>query len=361
MRPKKLDAFLCDTKLLESLRNIVATNETVCLYGDSGVGKSWLVDRALDGLSRFDLTDESVRDLDRLENSVAHVVVEDLDLVDRDRIKSGKRYSKGSLIIVTRNISKVDFCNCLHVDHPDIGLMVKIGLKNRPRESIARLTSLARLARGNLRTFLFSIDFSDARDLFRTPKDFIADLLCPSNDDPATYLCEALPEHGCVWGIVHDNYVDAPGVDTVHVSECMSLADVLDLHVYNGNWDVLPFFCTVSTIIPALNIQHRLERSKLRPGSAWTKFRNQKMRLNKFGDISRRTRYGLDADGLQVVMTLAKKNPERARSLFQTYGLVPSDIDFINHLALGATPKPTLKETQALKRLVGPDTFSRGK
>jgi len=356
---KKTDHILCNPGLFETLRGILATGDTVCLYGDSGVGKSHMVNVLLEGHSRFDLIDETVRDLERLENSTAHVVCEDLDLLDRDRIKAGRKYSKGALIIITRSIAKVDFCNCLHLGHPDIGLMVKIGLRNRPKESIARLTTLAREAGGNIRTFLYSIDFSDSRDMFRTPKDFVGDLLCPSKEDPRTHLGHIISEHGYVWGVVHDNYVDAPGVDTVRVSECMSLADLIDLHIYNGNWDALPFFCTVSTVVPALEINHGLVRSKLRPGSAWTKFGNLKMRANKLANIRGRTVHSLDLEGIRLVIQLARKEPQRARALFQSYGLVASDVDFMNHLALGA--KLALKETHALKKLVGPDTFSREK
>jgi len=139
----------------------------------------------------------------------------------------------------------------------------------------------------------------------------------------------------------------------------MSLADIMDLHIYNGNWDALPFFCTTSTIVPALDINHGLDRTALRPGSAWTKFGNHKMRANKLADIRNRTAHHLDSEGLRLIMLKCKKEPDKVRDLFKVYGLVASDVDFINHLAM--KDKLSLRENQALKKLVGLDTFSQAK
>ena len=351
-QPKVSEQFLCNQVLLETVQKVVKTNGTVCLHGDYGVGKSWLVNYVLRGLSRFDLTTENIKDLERVENSVAHVVIDDID-IDKDvieKIKSGHRLSKGSLIIVMHVATKMDFCTCVYFKHPDVALMVKIGLKHNPRESVPRLTTLAIAARGNIRTFLYSIDFKESHDLFRTPKDFVSDLVCDttSSDNPIKYLGSVISEHGYVWGVIHDNYIDVPGINFVKVAECMSQAELLDNHIYNGNWDLLPHFCTVSTIEPALEIGHQLKRDKLRPGSAWTKFGNHKMRLNKLIDIRNRTRYNIDAESLRLVMLHCKKSPDRILELFKIYNLKPPDIDFINHLAL--MDKLSASQIQALKK-----------
>jgi len=351
-RPKVSEQFLCNQSILETVKQIVVTNGTACLYGDSGVGKTWLINYILMGLSRFDLTTENIKDLDRVENSVAHVVIDDFEL-DKDlieKIKSGHRFSKGSLLIVARGTTKLEFCNCVHFRHPDVSLMVKIGLKQRPKEPVPRLTALALAARGNIRTFLYSIDFKESHDLFRTPKDFVSDLVCAGGANPIKYLGTAVSEHGYVWGVIHDNYIDVPNINFVKVAECMSQAELLDNHIYNGNWDLLPHFCTVSTIEPALEIGHQLKRDKLRPGSAWTKFGNHKMRHNKLIDIRNRTSHCADAERLQLIMLHCKKTPDRAIELFKSYGLRPPDVDFINHIAL--TDKLSASQTQAMKKRV---------
>ena len=350
-KPKVSEDFLCNKTILETVTRIVATNDTVCIYGDSGVGKTWLVNKVLRGLSRFDLTSETLKDLERVENSVAHIVVDNFDLDKEllEKIKKGHRFSKGSFLIVTQNISKVDFCNCVHFERPDVSLMVKIGLKHKPKEPIPRLTKLAIAAGGNIRIFLYSIDFDDFHDVFKTPKDFVADLVC-GPENPLKYLGSVISEHGYVWGVIHDNYVDAPDVNYAKVAECMSQSEIIDSHIYDGNWELLPFFCTVSTIEPAIEIGHVLTRNKLRPGSAWTKFGNQKMRQNKLNDIKNRTKHHIDSESLQFIMSVCRKNPERIQELFKMYHLKPPDIDFINHLALKDKLSPS--QIQAMKKKV---------
>jgi energy-coupling factor transporter ATP-binding protein EcfA2 len=197
-RPKVSEDFLCNKTVLECVTSAVSKNETVCIYGDSGVGKTWLVNYILKGLSRFDVTSETIKDLERVENSVAHIVVDDFELDKElvEKIKVGHKLSKGSLLFITQNASKFDFCPCICFDHPDVSLMVKIALKYRPKESIPKLTKLAIASHGNIRTFLYSIDFDDAYDIFKSPKDFVTDLICDSNEDPRKYIGSVIPEHG---------------------------------------------------------------------------------------------------------------------------------------------------------------------
>ncbi len=350
-RPKVSEDFLCNKKILEVVQNTVNTNGTLCIYGDSGVGKTWLVNTILKGISKFEVTAETLKDLERVENSVAHVVFDDFELDKElvEKIKGGHRFSKGALLIVARSNAKIDFCPGLHFEKPDIALMVKIGLKHRPKESIPRLTKLAIGANGNIRTFLYSIDFSGVHDIFKAPKDFVADILS-GKDDPRKLIGSVVCEHGYVWGVVHDNYPDAPNVNYAKVAECMSQADLIDSYIYEGNWELLPFFCLVSTVEPAIEMNGELAKADLRPGSAWTKFGNQRMRKNKLVDVKNRTRHHIDAESLKLIMLKCKKNPEQAVELFRAYNLRPPDVDFINHLAL--KDKLSASQIQALKKRV---------
>ena len=349
--PKVYEEFLCNKVLFDTVTKSVEANETLCIWGDSGVGKTHFVNYILREHSRFDVTLDTIKDIERVENSTAAVVIDDFE-IDKDfieKIKSGHRFSKGTLLIICRTNSKFDFCKSVKFEHPDVALMVKIALKIRPKEPIPRLTSLAIAARGNIRTFLYSIDFKESRDLFRTPKDFVSDLLCGS-ENPLNHLGSTISEHGYIWGVIHDNYVDAPNVDFLKISECMSQAEIMDSYIYNGNWDLLPFFCLVSTIEPALEIGHSLKREKIRPGSAWTKFGNHKMRQNKLIDIHNRTANSIDTDALKLIILHCRKTPDRAVEIFKSYGLRPPDIDFINHLFL--TDKLSTTQIQLLKKRV---------
>ena len=350
--------FLGNQGIYDIVKKIVETNETICLYGDSGVGKTHLVNAVMKGHTWIDLMFDFIKNpefMDRLKNSNCHVVLDDLEsdvyLVKDifEIVKGGGKISKGSLIIIARNISKVNFCNCVHFDHIDNPTMVTIGRLHFPKEPLRKLELLASASHGNVRNFLFSIKFDDARDMFRTPKDFIASLLCSDSDvNPLDYLGKSIPEHGFTWDMVHENYPDSKNINLVTMSECMSLADVLDSEIYKGNWDFIPLFSMISTISPAVQINHTLERSSLRAGSAWTKFGNFKMRYSKFCSMSNRCGYSMDIDSLMLIKMYCQQNPQKALEICKNYKLESPDMDIMNHLAL--INKLKAKDLQAIKK-----------
>jgi len=94
-------------------------------------------------------------------------------------------------------LNKVDFCNGVYFDHIDVPTMVTIGRKSFPKEPLRRLELLAEDSKGNVRNFLYSIQFSDKRDIFKTPRDFITDFLCEGSDiNPLDYFGKSIPDMG---------------------------------------------------------------------------------------------------------------------------------------------------------------------
>jgi len=348
---KEKPKFIGNAELVNAVRNIVVSNEIVCIYGDSGVGKTHLVDHVLHGLKRVDYSQKDEELLDRLRISDAHVVIDDTELEKTliEYIKSGGRLSKGSLIIIQRSVSKVDFCNCIHFEHPSIDVMVQIGKDQCPLCPVEKLESLAKLSNGNIRNFLYSIDFSDFKDIFKTPRDFIYDLICEDGSEtPSDYIGDPINEHGYIWDIVHENYLDVSSKNFVTISDMMSQSDILDTTIYNGAWELIPLFSLVSTVVPAIDIDHRLKRATMRPGSAWTKFGNYRMRSIKYRNISNRTHNVVDHDSLGLIRLLAQKNLSRAVEVMKSYSFEPQDIDIMNHLTFA--PKMKAREIQNLKK-----------
>jgi len=231
------------------------------------------------------------------------------------------------------------------VDEPT---MVTLGRHQFPRETVRRLEQLARESRGNVRNFLYSIQFPGKRDLFKSPKDFISDLLCESDVNPLDFMGQSITEHGYIWDIVHENYVDSKNSDLVFMSESMSLADVLDTEIYKGNWYLIPLFSTVSTVMPAHQINHTLSRDKLRSGSSWTKFGNFKMRDIKYRSMSNRCNLVMDIDSLVTLRQYCQTDKKKALDLCRHYKLTSSDMDVMNHLALSNKLKP--KDLQSIKK-----------
>ena len=347
--------YIGNQTVFDTIKKIVNSNDTVCLYGDSGVGKTFLVRDIMKGRNWVDFTHDTTRTLDRLQESDCHIVIDDLEsdthLVKDifEQVKSGKRLSKGSLIFIARTPNKIDFCNSVHFEKMDEPTMVYIGRLEYPKEPVKRLESLARESRGNIRNFLFSITFTCHRDIFKTPKDFITDLLCDhSSEDPRKYFGDGISEHGYIWDIVHENYVDSKNVKIEEISELMSLSDILDTKIYNGNWELIPLFSTLSTVAPAIAIDHSLKKSSMRSGSAWTKYGNYKMRIIKYKSIINRTNKHVDVDSLMVIRDLWQTDKERGLEVMREYGIRGPDIDVINHLAI--VKKLKAKEIQTIKK-----------
>lgn len=359
VRKEKID-FLCNQDVYDIVNKTIEINETICLYGDSGVGKTFLVQNLLDNKKWVDLTHEVIKSndfMERLKDTDCHVVIDDLEsdvhLVKDifENIKTGKKLSKGSLIIIARNTNKIDFCKGVFCEPIDIPTMITIARRQFPNETLVKLESLAKKSNGNIRNFLFSINFDEKRDIFKVPKEFISDLLCKhSSQDPREYIGQSIMEHGYIWDIVHENYIDADtDLDLVYISECMSQSDIIDTTIYNGNWELIPFFSTVSTIIPSIMINHSI-KGPLRSGSAWTKFGNYKMRHLKYTSMSNRSTYNLDINTLMLIKTYCQTDKQKTLEIFKEYKLNSSDVDVINHLAVVSKLKP--KEIQALKKVL---------
>lgn len=357
---KEIGDFVGNQSVYDTLENIVHMCDSVCLYGNSGVGKTFTVHQVMKNKNWVDLTYELVKMqefMDRLKTSECHIVIDDLEhdvhLIKDifETVRSGGKLSKGSLIIIARNLTKVDFCNSVEFEPVDTPTMVTIGRRHFPKETLKRLENLACESRGNVRNFLYSIQSSDTRDTFKTPKDFIGDLLCSdSHVNPFDYIGMCIPEHGYTWDVVHENYLDAMNInsDYEYVAECMSLSDIVDTKIYNGNWELIPLFSGLSAVAPACKIQHSLDRVSLRPGSSWTKFGNFKMRSMKYRTLSNRTTNTLDVDSLMLIKTYCQKNKEKALEICKEYKLVSSDMDVINHLAIINKMKP--KELHTIKK-----------
>ena len=146
----------------------------------------------------------------------------------------------------------------------------------------------AEKSKGNIRNFLSYInEESDEKDEFKTPKEYIHDILCEKTHE--TILDSKLTEHGHVADIFQENYIDSKNVDYSRASMSFSDADIYDASIYEGKWELMPYY----HYRPFLYQNHDkkpLKRENIRPGSSWTKFGNMKMRYQKVKAINFRTK-----------------------------------------------------------------------
>jgi len=108
----------------------------------------------------------------------------------------------------------------------------------------------------------------------QTPKEFINEIL--SETGPLE-IYDSVSEHGHLFDIFQENYLDSKGVDILKASNSFSDADTYDTMMYSqGDWNLMPYFILHSLTIPKTALGTPLTKSKIRPGRCWTKFRNFK-------------------------------------------------------------------------------------
>ncbi|QIG59711.1 hypothetical protein [Dishui Lake phycodnavirus 3] len=333
---KKIDhKTTIHTEQLKELETYIQNKKNVFVCGSTGVGKTHLVSMLLDGDNSVELYPEHVSSksvfLDVLQSTNKHIVIENYESSQFplksliDRVSEGYRVSNGAFIVISNELC-IGYPNfeTILLPPPTIDQLLSI-------ETGPNIEAAAKAARGDIRAFQNALHRYGDKDYFRTPKEFICDVLC--SDEPIGFQ-DSLSEHGNIWNIFQENYLNSKGVNVDRCAQSFSDADVYDMAIYRGMWELMPYFSLSAVTVPHANLGKRLEKDKIRPGSCWTKYGNYKMRLQKYRDIQIRT--GLDIDAL----CLMKKHAEYGNTkILVDYGITPQDFDVMNHLAISSKLK----------------------
>jgi len=343
VRKQKKTEVVGRSNVVATVMKYVESGETLCIHGSCGVGKTYLVNSLVNGV---DLVNGI--DLDFLAQSSSDVIVDNIDIESGlwKEVTNRKKLSKGCTLIITSSIKNIDFCDCLELKPLSEYHQLEIVSQKYPNicDKPFVLDCIKR-ANGNLRDLFYYLEKSDDKDIFMSPKDYIHKLL---TEPGVCSICENVDDHGYSWGVVHENYSDAKNIDYVSVIDDLSMADVYDAQIYNGNWELLPFFCHHGIVKPCTEINGTLYKECIRPGSAWTKFNNYKMRKAKMSEITNRSGRRIDVETLLLIRTICIKDPDRAVELMVSYGMKPQDVDIMNHIALETKIKP--KAIQFIKK-----------
>jgi hypothetical protein len=320
---------------LKELESYLRDGKNVFVCGGTGVGKTHLVSCLLNDTNSIELIPEHVSSksvfLDVIQNTSKHLVIENYDSSQYpfksliDRVSDGYRLTPRSLVVVSTDVC-IGYPNfeTIIIPLPTVDQLLTIACGHD-----AEVAACA--SRGDIRAFKNTLDKFDHKDRFKTPKEFITDILC--SDEPIGFQ-ESLTEHGNMWNIFQENYLNSKHVDVARCATSFADADVYDAAIYNGWWELMPFFSLHAITIPHAYLGDRLRPETLRPGSCWTKYGNYKMRYQKFRDIHTRT--NLDIDSLCVL----KKHAEYGNTkILVDYGITPQDFDVMNHLAISSKLK----------------------
>lgn len=312
--PQKKQTFpTLHAKEIEKLRDFVSQGKNVFICGATGTGKTFVVDSVLNATNCVEILSDVPRKLPK--NAKTYTLIDGYDQSIRHLVNEEAR----RLVVTSTEVHMI----------PNFELIV---MPRRSPDEVATLAPDSHLAavkcKGNIRNFFDYLNCSDTKDTFKTAKEIVADILCA----PGTFdLSQTVHEHGHVCDVIHGNYLSTDA-DHPKIIDGLSTADVYDTRMYKGEWEFMPYYVASGIAIPKLHMGSQIDPESVKPGSAWTKYGNFKMRQQKLKNI----RVGIEE--LAVVrMYAAKGDLENAVS----YGLQPGDFDVMNHLALGNKMKPS--------------------
>jgi Cdc6-like AAA superfamily ATPase len=312
--------------LVQEIRNLIIDGNLIIVYGQPGVGKTAVVKEALMNMSHVFIDSFKVD----YSESNHHIVIDEQIQIDQETLS---KLSKGSTLIIT---------------HEPLTVGVNVYVEPLCTEDLQKICPdkdthyAAEQSGGNIHNYKWYCQFSDIKDTFKTPKDYITDILCNPHAtcSLAHYMSRGLEEHGYSLGIVHENY---PGIDDIeriaHISESLSIADTVDARLYEGHWDLFHIFMAFAIAIPCLFIQGKLDEKNMKPGSCWTKFNNYKMRDSKLKIIKKKIG---SVDLIHTIIAHCRNSPEEGLQFLRHYKLTSQDLDVINHLCIDNKLKPRI-------------------
>jgi AAA+ ATPase superfamily predicted ATPase len=320
------------TKQIELIQRYISERKNVFICGPIGVGKTFILNTVLEGTNNIELLPHHLKReshfLPFIKPSKKHVYIDNYDTTFKsiiEQVSDGDRLTRGSLIVTTTTMCMFpNFETIMIPRHTPNVLMTLVDDRGNDTYMAAVRSE------GNIRNFFTYMEGYTDIDSFKTPKEFINDIL---SDPNPVEICDSIPEHGHIWDIFQENYIDSEGVDLLKCSYSFSMADLFDNCIYqSGNWYLMPYFVLYALTIPKSALGKPLDKNKIRPGSCWTKLGNYKMRKQKFSEIRKKSRMGL---GIEELCLLKKYAESGDLEPLLEYKITPQDFDVINHLAVG--------------------------
>lgn len=317
---KKEQPWTLHEKEIEKLRQFVKDGKNVFVCGATGTGKTFVVDAVLNQMNCVEIQFDNIPKK-LYNNSKTYTLIDGYDVsVKHLVVESAKR-----LVVTSTDVHIL----------PNFELIV---MPRRTPDEIVKLSpgnyEVAVKCNGNIRDFFDYLNNSDDKDMFKTSKEIVTDILCT----PGPFnLSQTIHEHGHVCDVIHGNYLYLKSDSYGDIADTLSLADTYDTKMYKGDWEFMPYYVASGIAVPKYHMGSQMNEDSIRPGSAWTKYGNFKMRQQKLKNIQNIHTSKIGIEELAVIRQYAiagDLGPAVA------YGIKPCDLDVMNHLALGNKIKP---------------------
>tara|TARA_R110002072_G_scaffold76995_3_gene180044 strand:+ start:1258 stop:2280 length:1023 start_codon:yes stop_codon:yes gene_type:complete len=293
------------------------------IWGPPGVGKTFLIQHCFEHAI-------FLGDNENITEYIKNIKIV-FDLTNNYEVSN-------NCIIITHN--PIDEIDSLEIEPLDVSDLVILGVKHRPDDSLENIERFAKISNGDINYFLNIFEFENSiKDVFTKPREYIHDILCGSMKIKADNFC--VDDHGYSMGIVHENYIDSSHINLDNIASIMdsiSIADILDTRMYEGDWSVYQYFCMFGIYIPCVYINKTLQFETMRPGSSWTKYNNYKMRYKKLRELCSAT--FLHKDSIKLIHSKCVNEGMNVIETLKYYKIQPHQVDTINHVALKSKIKP---------------------
>lgn len=324
------------TKQIDLLKKYISQRKNVFICGSSGVGKTFVLKSVLDERNSVEIEKDHLKSkshfLTFIKTAPKHAYIEDYDSDYKsliEKVSDGDRATRGSLVVTSTNMCMFPNFETIFIPRHKPEKLLTL-----TEDRSALVESAAFRCNGNIRDFFSYMEGFDEKDIFKTPKDYIKDIL---SDPNPIGIPDSIHEHGHVWDIFQENYLDSGGVDVTSTAFSFSDADMYDTKMYTtGDWNLMPYFVLHALVIPKSKQGRVLDRDEIRPGSCWTKYGNFKMRNQKYKEIQKRHGHNLHIEDLCLIKKYAENGDLQP---MMDYGLTPQDFDVMNHLAVGSKLK----------------------
>lgn len=329
----------------------VLAHQFVCVHGPPGSGKTWGVMHAFPQYVELDYDTLRSRNatlsfMERVRGTDIPIIVDDWEIVIEfigAKEINGPLNRSTTVLVSTKPIDDMPNIKWQPPDFMEVG--------KKFCTDPDKVRAAAAKSRGDLHIFIGSLEFEGhERDIFETPKSFIYSLLCKGGTNQVgAHMASHIHEHGYVWGVVQENYVDVPDKPMefyADVADSISIAGIIDNRIYNGSWDLVPMFNLHACLIPAHQIGHSLDAGVLRPGSMWTKYQNFCMRNKRLKTIVLKNfPRNVTIDTLMLIRDYCIQGDTE---VIREYKFDKSDLDILNHLAI--VKKIKTKTLSSLKK-----------